>query len=356
MRSLGLFGTTVPRRYGGLGLRLSTHARIMEELARGWLSAAGVLNPHTLCTSLLTYAGDDFQCDELLPELASGRRRGAFSLTEPHAGSDVQAIRTRATRQADGSWQLVGHKRWITNGLGASVVMVLAVSDPDAVPPHRGMTCFMVEKAPWERGGEGDSVAVSEVIDKMGDRGVETTDLVLDGYRCASDRVLGGAAGVGQGFRQVMTAMEAGRVGAAAMCVGIAQRCLDLTLDYVGSRQAFGVSLGEHQGVQFRLADMATKIAAARLLVRQAAEAKDSGERADLPSGMAKLFATEAAREVADDAFRLHGANGYAKDFEIERLVRDVLSLTSAEGPSDIQRMIIGRALLREARTDAPHT
>ncbi len=216
------------------------------------------------------------------------------------------------------------------------------------------MTCFITEKTPWERrpGGSTAGLSIEEVIDKMGDRGVDTTDLLLDGYRCAPDRVLGGPDGVGRGFVQVMAAMEAGRVGAAAMCVGIAQRCLDLTLDHVRHRRAFGVTLGEHQGVQFRLADMATKISAARLLVRQAAEAKDRGERADLPSGMAKLFATEAAREVADDAFRLHGANGYAKGFEIERLVRDVLSLTSAEGPSDIQRMIIGRALLRE--TPAP--
>ncbi|SMH36378.1 (2S)-methylsuccinyl-CoA dehydrogenase [Mesorhizobium australicum] len=348
MRELGLFGTIVPQAYGGLGLDTLTHAAIMEEIARGWFSLSGVLNTHTLCSALVLSGGTDGQRSDLLPRLASGALRGAFSLTEPHAGSDVQAIEARGVREQDGSWSLHGRKRWITNGLGAGVVFVLVKTDPTAEPAYAGMTCFIVEKEPFAATNTGRfaGVTISEVIEKMGDRGVDTTDLVLEGYRCCPDRILGEEAGLGLGFTQMLSAMEVGRVGAASLCVGLAQRSFEVALDYARTRETFGKPIAEHQAIQFKLADMATKIEAARLLTRNAAAAKDAGRRSDLEAGMAKLFASEAAKEVAEDSFRIHGSNGYSKQFEIERLYRDTLCLLSAEGPSEIQRMVIGRQIV----------
>lgn len=348
MAELGLLGTIIPREYGGLGLNLRSHVELSEEIARGWLSMAGVLNPHVLCCRLLLDHGTEQQRRDLLPRMASGEFRACFSLTEAHAGSDVQAITSTATPTDDGRWAISARKRWITNGLGASLVFVLVKTDPNAVPSHKGMTCFIVEKKPWQPVGTFENgVGISEIIEKMGDRGVETTDLVLDGYTSSSDRILGGEAGLGKGFKQMIGAMESGRVGAASLCVGVAQRCLDVALDYARDRHTFGVPIGEHQGVQSQLADMATSIRAARLLTYSAADAKDRGERIDLEAGMAKLFASEAAQDVAEAAFRIHGANGYSKGLEIERLLRDVLSLVSAEGPSEIQRMVIARSLIK---------
>ncbi|MCB1475069.1 MAG: acyl-CoA dehydrogenase family protein [Rhodobiaceae bacterium] len=348
MRKLGLFGTFVPAEFGGLGLDMQTHAKVMEEIARGWISMAGVLNPHHLCCKLMMQSGSREQKESLLPRMASGEYRCAFSLTEPHTGSDVQAITTSASRAEDGSWVLTGRKRWITNGLAARFIFALVKTDPDAKPAHRGMTCFIIEKEPWAMTGNGRfaGVAIGENIDKMGDRGVETTDLVLDGYRCSGDRILGAEAeGLGKGFTQMIAAMETGRVGASALCVGVAQRCFEVAVDYARKRHTFGKPIAEHQAVQFKLAEMATSIRAARLLTQDAARMKDEGRRADLEAGMAKLFATETARKVAQDSFDIHGANGYAKDHEIERLLRDALSLVSAEGPAEIQKLIIGRAV-----------
>ncbi|WP_213956833.1 acyl-CoA dehydrogenase family protein [Variovorax sp. dw_954] len=351
MRRLGLFGTIIPKEYGGLGLDMVTHVAIMEEVARGWVSMAGVLNPHVLCCDLVLRSGSPAQRAHYLPRMAAGQLRAAFSLSEPHAGSDAQAITTSARRAADGDWHLHGHKRWITNGLGAGVVFVLARSDPDAVPPHTGMTCFLVEKTPWEDVGEGQhaGVSVTENIDKMGDRGVETTDLVLDGYSCPGSRILGEEkAGLGRGFVQMMASLESGRISASALCVGVGVRCYEVAMKYATERRTFGKPIAEHQAIQFKLADMATQLQAARLLTRHAAQVKDLGQRADLEAGMAKLFASEASLKIAEDAFRIHGSNGYSKSWEIERLYRDALSLVSAEGPSEIQRMVIGRTLVRE--------
>jgi alkylation response protein AidB-like acyl-CoA dehydrogenase len=352
MRELGLFGTLIPREYGGLGLSLEEHVQLTEEVARGWLSMAGVLNPHTLCSHILVQSGTAEQRAELLPRMASGELRAAFSLTEPHAGSDVASIRTAATRTADGHWEISGRKRWITNGLGAGVVFVLAITDPEVAPAKGGATCFITEKQPWAWKNEDrwEGVEISEAIEKMGDLGVETTDLVYSGYRCAPSRVLGGEGGVGRGFVQMIAGMEAGRVGASSLCVGVAQRCLDVAMHYSLQRTAFGKPIAEHQAITFKLADMATKVEAARLMTRHAAQQKDRGERSDLQAGMAKLLATENAVEVAEDAFRIHGSAGYDKNSEVERLYRDALSLVSAEGPSEIQRLVIGRGLIRAAR------
>ncbi len=356
MRRLGLFGTIVPAQYGGLGLDMVTHVALMEEVARGWVSMAGVLNPHVLCCALLLRSGTEAQRLRYLPRMATGELRAAFSLSEPHAGSDVQAITTAATREADGAWRLDGHKRWITNGLGAGLVFVLARNDPQAKPAHTGMSCFLVEKEPWAMAGAGDNagVSVTENIEKMGDRGVETTDLLLQGYRCPGDRILGEEAqGLGKGFVQMMASMESGRISASALCVGVGVRCFEVAMQYANERHTFGKPIAEHQAIQFKLADMATKLQAARLLVQHAARTKDAGQRADMEAGMAKLFAGEASKEVADEAFRIHGSNGYSKSCEIERLYRDALSLVAAEGPSEIQRMVIGRSLVREYREQA---
>jgi alkylation response protein AidB-like acyl-CoA dehydrogenase len=351
MKALGLFGTIVPRECGGLGLSMSEHVAVIEEVARGWLSMAGVLNPHILCCHLLLHSGSERQRRELLPRMASGDLRAAISLSEPHAGSDLQSITTSAKHIGKHAWSVSGRKRWITNGLGAGLVFVLVKTDSGATPPYKGMTCFITEKEPWALVNKGrfQGLSITEEIEKMGDRAVETTDLVYNDYHCCADRILGEEDnGLGRGFVQIMGAMEAGRIGASALCVGVAQRCLDVALRYAVDRRAFGKPIAEQQAIQFKLADMATKVQAARLLTLRAAETKDAGKRSDLEAGMAKLFATDAAIEVAEDAFRIHGANGYSKAFEIERLYRDALSLVSAEGPAEIQRMVIGRGLVQE--------
>lgn len=348
MAELGLFGTIIPTVYGGLGLSMAEHVTIMEEIARGWVSLAGVLNPHVLSCHMILTSGTEEQRKRWLPRLAKGMLRASFSLTEPDAGSDAQAIVATGAKDKDGSWRLRGRKRWITNGLGSGLVLVLVKTDVDVRPAHRGITCFIIEKKPWSMTNDGDfaGVAIEEIIDKMGDRGVETTDLMFDGYRCQADAILGGeTGGLGSGFRQVMVSIEAGRIGASALCIGVGQRCLEVAVAYAKRRFTFGRPIAEHQAVQFAIADMATGLAAARLLVRDAAQIKDAGGRADLQAGMAKLFSTEVAVAAAGACFRIHGANGYSKSCEAERLYRDALSLVSAEGPAEVQRMIIGRTV-----------
>jgi len=327
------------------------HVAVIEEIARGWLSMAGVLNPHVLCCHLVLTSGTERQRRELLPRMASGELRAAISLSEPQAGADLQAIETRAEPIGDDQWSLSGSKRWITNGLHASLILVLVKTDLKADPAHRGMSCFITEKLPGAITNTGPfaGLSIPEDIDKMGDRGVETTDAVYENYHCHTSRLLGEREGLNKGFSQIMRSMEAGRIGASALCVGVAQRCFDLALRYSVARHAFGGPIANQQAIQFKLADMATKVQAARLLTQRAAETKEAGLRSDLEAGMAKLFATDAAVEVAQEAFRIHGANGYSKAFEIERLLRDVLSLVSAEGPAEIQRMIIGRSLVQAA-------
>jgi alkylation response protein AidB-like acyl-CoA dehydrogenase len=350
MKELGLFGVTIPERYGGMGLDLTTYAMIVEELSRGWISISGVVNTHFIGSYLLMKFGTDEQKDHFLPKMATGEIRAAFSLSEPEVGSDVQGIKGTATKRDDGSWELNGQKMWVTNGLGSAVVFVLMKSDPKADPPYKGMTCFITEKEPWKEVNEGDfaGLTVPPKIRKMGYKGVESTELVYDGYRCPPERVLGGEeAGVGQGFVQMMDALEVGRVNVAARGVGIAQRALELALRYSQERKTFGKPIAQHQAIQFKLADMATKIEAARLLTRKAARMKDAGERSDLEAGMAKLFASETGKECVEECFRIHGGYGYSKEYEIERLYRDAPLLLIGEGTSEIQRMVIGKKLLQ---------
>jgi alkylation response protein AidB-like acyl-CoA dehydrogenase len=349
MKELGLFGVTIPEEYGGMGLDLATYALIVEELSRGWISISGVVNTHFIGSYLLMKFGTEEQKQHFLPKMATGEIRAAFSLSEPETGSDVQGIKGGAKQDADGNWELNGQKMWVTNGLGSGVVFVLMKTDPTAEPPYKGMTCFITEKEPWKEVNEGDfaGLTVPPKIKKMGYKGVESTELVYDGYKCAPDRILGGPDGIGEGFIQMMDALEVGRVNVAARGVGIAQRALELALRYSQERKTFGKPIAQHQAIQFKLADMATRVEAARLVTRKAARMKDAGVRSDLEAGMAKLLASETGKENVEDAFRIHGGYGYSKEYEIERLYRDAPLLLIGEGTSEIQRMVIGKKVLQ---------
>ncbi|HYG96409.1 MAG TPA: acyl-CoA dehydrogenase family protein, partial [Solirubrobacterales bacterium] len=296
MKELGLFGVTIPEEYGGMGLDLTTYTMIVEELSRGWISISGVVNTHFIGSYLLMKFGTDEQKDHFLPKMATGEIRAAFSLSEPEVGSDVQGIKSTAKKGDDGNWELNGQKMWVTNGLGSSVVFVLMKTDTQADPPYKGMTCFITEKEAWKETNEGDfkGLNVPPKIKKMGYKGVESTELVYDGYKCPPERVLGGEeAGVGQGFIQMMDALEVGRVNVAARGVGIAQRALELGLRYSQERKTFGKPIAQHQAIQFKLADMATQIEAARLLTYRAAWLKDQNRKVTKESSMAKLYASE---------------------------------------------------------------
>jgi alkylation response protein AidB-like acyl-CoA dehydrogenase len=349
MRELGLFGVTIPEEYGGMGLDLTTYAMIVEELSRGWISVSGIVNTHFIGSYLLMKFGTDEQKEKHLPKMATGEIRAAFSLSEPGLGSDVAAISTRAKKDGD-EWVINGTKMWVTNGLRSGLVFLLAKSDPDADPPHKGMTCFICEKEPGKDVNEGPykGLSVPPKIKKMGYKGVESTELVFEDYHCPSANVLGGEeAGVNKGFPQMMDALEVGRVNVAARGVGLGQRALELALRYSQERRTFGKPIAQHQAIQFKLAEMGTKVEAARLLTMKAARMKDAGERSDLEAGMAKLFASEAAKEVVEEALRIHGGYGYSKEYEIERLYRDAPLLLIGEGTSEIQKMVIGRTLLK---------
>jgi alkylation response protein AidB-like acyl-CoA dehydrogenase len=349
MKELGLFGVTIPEEYGGMGLDLTTYAMIVEELSRGWISISGIVNTHFIGSYLLMKFGTDEQKQNYLPRMATGELRAAFSLSEPELGSDVAAIKTSAKKTGD-AYEINGTKMWVTNGLRSGIVFVLVRTDPSAEPKHRGLTCFIAEKEPGvaENTGDHQGFNVPPQIKKMGYKGVESTELVFDGYKRSADDILGGEdAGLNKGFGQMMDALELGRVNVAARGVGIAQRALELALKYSQERRTFGKPIAEHQAIQFKLADMATQVDAARLLTHRAARLKDAGERSDIEAGMAKLFASEAGRFCVEESFRIHGGYGYSKEYEIERLYRDAPLLLIGEGTSEIQRMVIGRKLLQ---------
>jgi alkylation response protein AidB-like acyl-CoA dehydrogenase len=349
MRELGLFGVTIPEEYGGMGLDLTTYAMIVEELSRGWISVSGIVNTHFIGSYLLMKFGTDEQKEKFLPKMATGEIRAAFSLSEPGLGSDVAAISTRAKKDGD-QWVINGTKMWVTNGLRSGLVFLLAKTDPDADPAHRGMTCFICEKEPGaaENTGDWKGLTIPPQIKKMGYKGVESTELVYEDYHCPPENVLGGEdAGVNKGFGQMMDALEVGRVNVAARGVGLGQRALELALRYSQERRTFGKPIAQHQAIQFKLADMGTKLEAARLLTIKAARMKDAGERSDLEAGMAKLFASESAKEIVEESLRIHGGYGYSKEYEIERLYRDAPLLLIGEGTSEIQKMVIGRTLLK---------
>jgi butyryl-CoA dehydrogenase len=343
MKRLGLFGITVPREFGGLELDLESYVAVTAELSRGWMTLSGILNTHLISAWMIRTYGTDEQRERHLPRMATGEVRSAYSMTEPHAGSDVQAIQTTARREGD-EYVLDGRKRWVTNGLRSGLVMLLARTDPDAQPRHRGMTAFVLEKEPGVMRQPG--IEVPRLIDKLGYRGLDSAQLLLQGFRTPASTVLGGEEGIGRGFRFFMGGIELGRVNVAARGVGLAQRAFDEAIAYAQRRTTFGAPIAQHQAVQLKLAQMATKIEAARLLTVQAARRKDAGERADLEAGMAKLFATETATEVATEALRIHGGNGYSTEFVVERLYRDAPLLMIGEGSNEIQQVLIARRLL----------
>ncbi len=346
MKELGLFGVTIPEEYGGMGLDLTTYAMIVEELSRGWISISGVVNTHFIGSYLLMKYGTEEQRQKWLPKMATGEIRAAFSLSEPELGSDVQAIKTSAKKLDDGAWEINGQKMWVTNGLRSGLVFTLVKTDPEANPRHKAFTCFIAEKEPGKPDNPG--LTVPPQIKKMGYKGVESTELVFDGYRCPAENILGGEeAGLNNGFAQMMDALEVGRVNVAARGVGVAQRALELALRYSQERKTFGKPIAQHQAIQFKLADMATQTEAARLLTIRAARLKDAGARSDMEAGMAKLFASEAARFCAEECLRIHGGYGYSKEYEIERLYRDAPLLLIGEGTSEIQKMVIGKKLLQ---------
>ena len=336
MCEFGLFGATIQEEYGGLGLDVTTYARIIEELARGFMSLAGILNTHKIGVTMITRFGTDEQRRRLLPRMCDGSFRAAFSLSEPDAGSDTGAIRCRAERDGD-EWVVNGTKMWVTNGTRASLVMLMART------PDEGITCFMVEKDPGEAYG---GITVSKKIDKLGYRGLETVEMSYVDHRVPNANVLGGDDGVGQGRRYALSALELGRINIAARAVGVAQAAFEAAMAYAQHRETFGRPIFEHQAVQFRLAEMATKLQAARLMTYDAARRADEGERVDMEAGMAKLFASEAAFEIAMDAMRVHGGNGYTTEFPVERYLRDTPLMIVGEGTSEIQKMVIARKLL----------
>lgn len=342
MKEMGLFGVTVPEEYGGLGLDYLTYAMVVEELAYGWMSVSGFLNTHFMACFLIHTFGTDEQRRHLLPRLASGEIRAAYSLSEPDAGSDVQSIRTRAVRDGE-EYVVDGTKMWLTNGLHAGLVVTL-VKTEITDPPHRGMSVLLVEKEPGAE--RSDGITVSRKIGKLGYRGIETVELVYDGHRVPADRVLGGEEG--QGFKQMMAAVELGRINIAARAVGVGRRAFEESVRYAQEREAFGKPIARHQAIQFKLAEMHTKVTAARLMCHEAARRKNAGERVDLLAGQAKLFASEACWEVTQEALRVHGGNGYANEYDIERLYRDAPLMIVGEGTNEIQKMVIGRRLLEE--------
>jgi alkylation response protein AidB-like acyl-CoA dehydrogenase len=343
MKRLGLFGVTIAEEYGGLGLDLLTYVLIQIELSRGWMSLSGVLNTHFISAWMIATCGTEEQRARYLPRMATGELRFAYSMTEPHAGSDVQAIRTRAAREG-ADYVISGQKMWATNALRAGAIMLLTVTDPDAEKRSAGMTAFVIEKEPGV--AELPGLTIPGQLRKLGYKGVETTELVFDGFRTPASSVLGGEDGVGRGFYQFMGGIELGRVNIAARAVGIATRAFEESIAYAQQREAFGKPIAQHQAVQLKLAQMATKIEAARLLTLQAAERKSAGERADLEAGMAKLFATETAEEVALDAMRIHGGMGYSQELVLERIYRDAPVLILGEGSNEIQQLVIARRLL----------
>ena len=348
MKQLGLFGLTIDERYGGLGESLLTYALVVEEIARGWMSISGVINTHFIVAYLIDQHGTDEQKHRLLPQMATGELRGAFSMSEPECGSDVAAIKSRAVPDGD-EFVLTGQKMWLTNGARAGVVATLVRDELGADSVYRNMTTFLIEKAP----GFGETrpgLTIPGKIDKMGYKGVETTEMVLDGVRVPAAAVLGGAGGRGRGFYQMMDGIEVGRVNVAARGCGVAIRAFELAVAYAQQRRTFGKPIVEHQAVAFTLAEMATKVEAAHLLMVNAARLKDSGERNDVEAGMAKLLASEYCVQVTQESFRIHGGYGYSKEYEIERLMREAPFLLIGEGTSEIQKLIISRGLLREYR------
>ncbi|GAA0981426.1 (2S)-methylsuccinyl-CoA dehydrogenase [Nocardioides aquaticus] len=344
LKELGVFGLMIPEEYDGLGESLLTYALCVEEIARGWMSVSGVINTHFIVAWMLMKHGTEEQKAKYLPRMATGEVRGAFSMSEPGLGSDVSAVRTKATRTDDG-YEITGQKMWLTNGGSSTLVAVLTKTDEGAESVYKNMTTFLVEKTPGF-GETAQGVTVPGKIDKMGYKGIDTTEMIFEGHRISADQVLGGEPG--QGFYQMMDGVEVGRVNVAARAVGIAHRAFELGVAYAQQRETFGKPIAQHQAILFRLAEMATKVETSHAMMVRAARTKDEGHRNDVEAGMAKLLASEYCKEVVEASFRIHGGYGYSKEYEIERLYREAAFMLIGEGTSDIQKMIIGRRVLAD--------
>ncbi len=332
--AMGLFGATIPTQYGGLGLSAQTYSKIVAKTAEVWISVSGLFNSHLIMAAAIERYGNEQMKQGYLPRLASGELRGGIALTEPDCGTDLQAIRTRAQR--DGSEYIIdGSKMWITNALHGDLLAVLVKTDPNAEPAHTGMSLILVEQLQGYQASK---------LDKLGYRGIDTASISFDQVRVPATQLIGDSEG--QGLKQILNGLGLGRINVAARGAGLARVCLNEALAYASTRKSFGKPIAKHQAIQIKLADMATRVEAADLLVTQAAKAYDRGERCDLEAGMAKLFATEAAVENSIEAMRIHGANGYSKEYNIERYYRDAPLLAIGEGTNEIQRIIIARQLL----------
>ena len=338
VKEMGLFGAFVPKEYGGLGLDNVTFVLIIEELCKGWMSLSGTLGSHSIMTSVIANFGTDDQKERFLPAIARGEKRGGVGLTEPEGGSDLQAIQTRAVKDGD-DYIINGAKMFVTNGIHGNTFALLVKTDMNTTPAYKGISCFIIEK-----GGPG--FIVGSKIKKLGYRGIDTTEFAFEDFRVPATNLVGGVEG--QGFRQIMSGLEGGRINVAARAVGVAQAAFEAAIAYAQGRVTFGKPIAQHQAIQLMLADMATKIEAARLLTHSAAAKKDRGERCDLEAGMAKLFASEICHEVTMDAMRIHGGYGYTEEFPVERYFRDAPLMMIGEGTNEIQRLVIARNLLKK--------
>jgi len=339
MKEMGLFGCLIAPEYGGLGLSTVTYAKVIERISRVWMSVSGIINSHLIMAMCVQRGGTEAQKQALLPRFATGELRGGIALTEPDCGTDLQAIRTQARRDGD-HYVIRGTKMWISNGIYGNCFAVLVKTDPDAQPRHKGMSLFICEK--------GQGFEASRKLEKLGYKGIDSAELVFSDYRVSADHLIGGVEG--KGLQMILGGLELGRINVAARGVGLAQAALDESVKYSQQRKTFGKPICEHQAIQLKLGDMATRTEAARLLTMQAAHAYDRGERCDMEAGMAKLFATEAALENSMEAMRIHGGYGYSKEYLVERFYRDAPLLTIGEGTNELQRIIIARQLIERNR------
>jgi alkylation response protein AidB-like acyl-CoA dehydrogenase len=334
MKQMGLFGAVLDPKWGGLGLSASTYAKIVMKISEVWMSLTGIFNSHLMMAMLVQKFGSDEQKARFLPRMASGEMRGGLALTEPDAGTDLGAIRTRAVKAGD-HYAVNGTKTWISNGIEGSCCAVLVRTDPKAQPPRRGLSMFIMEK--------GSGFTASRKLEKIGYKGIDSAELVFDNFRVPAANLIGGE---GQGFYCAVSGLELGRINVAARGAGVAKAALDASVRYAQIRKTFGKPIAEHQAIQLKLGEMATRVEAARLLIEQAARAYDAGQRCDMEAGMAKYFASEAGLENALEAMRIHGAYGYSKEYPIERLLRDAPLMCIGEGTNEMQRIIIARQLI----------
>ena len=339
MKEMGLFGCIIAPEYGGLGLSTSTYAKIIERISAVWMSISGIDNSHLIMSMVVQRNGTEEQKASFLPRFATGELRGGVGLTEPDCGTDLQAIRTLAKR-VGGEYVVNGRKTWITNSLYGNCLALLVKTDANAKPRHKGMSLLIAEKGP--------GFTVNRKLEKLGYKGIDTCELSFDDYKVPADRLIGGVEG--RGLHQILNGLELGRINVAARGVGIADAALREAVAYSQVRKTFGKPICEHQAIQLKLGEMATRLEAARLLTYRAAEAYDLGERCDMEAGMAKLFATEAAVENSLEAMRIHGGYGYSKEFNIERLYRDAPLLIIGEGTNEMQRIIIAKQLIERNR------